>query len=628
MPINPITVTRLKTFGLCGHSNADGWGSTDHLFQITSPGTYKPGGDWDTDAVDAYWKNIYVATSAQPFSLAYGTPVPSLVTDVSWLEMTIANPMVPGGDHPHASPYDYANNQGACYPRVQYESWPATGFEYSPSSGQYFSDDPRQANGVRHGLEIPFASLWRAYWGEQVGVIKVAFSSTLVQPTEIGQGAGSWLDPFNFAQYTPGDAGYVRSFTDSTYGYYGYWTPSDQFDWNPATDRLYKMWYDKTEAAVDQLPEGTLLDIQLMIPWFGDNDAANAPRAILEANWENQCRMIIKRFRADIARNNWSSLPEEQIRIIWPRVHPGYPGPDDSVDFSSVAYCNGILDKIAADDEFMTVLDSSTWSVLAQDKIDYGVEAPLVITQTNHIGSSGYDKAAKEFMAAFQAMEPDAFDALDIEDALTLKEVRDRVKTYYSKSRANTDMDEVLINQHINAAMYHCFNHVGDNAWWLTRRMQVKIAASSSGVTTLAKFIHRLLVIEDPKNPSYPLHFEQIGHGQGGRLQISFSERGTGTYWCQFVTLPKEIKTDDQIVPAPRNIAEWIIVEACRRMAAASSNAPLMAFFGGESMQLQSDALRNMGQVQRSKREVMRTQRSRPNFGYGGRGRSRWAQDS
>ena len=202
------------------------------------------------------------------------------------------------------------------------------------------------------------------------------------------------------------------------------------------------------------------------------------------------------------------------------------------------------------------------------------------------------------------------------------------MKTYYSKSRANTDMDEVLINQHINAAMYHCFNHVGDNAWWLTRRMQVKIAASSSGVTTLAKFIHRLLVIEDPKNPSYPLHFEQIGHGQGGRLQISFSERGTGTYWCQFVTLPKEIKTDDQIVPAPRNIAEWIIVEACRRMAAASSNAPLMAFFGGESMQLQSDALRNMGQVQRSKREVMRTQRSRPNFGYGGRGRSRWAQDS
>jgi len=175
--------------------------------------------------------------------------------------------------------------------------------------------------------------------------------------------------------------------------------------------------------------------------------------------------------------------------------------------------------------------------------------------------------------------------------------------------------------------MYHCLNHCGDNAWWLRRRKQLTITSGANAVMSLPRYVHRMMVIEDTRDPTYPIEFEQIGHGEGGKLQIHVSERNTGTYWCQFITMPKELTKGAQKLPAPRNIAEWVIVEACRRMAAAANNVPLMGHFAGESQQLQTDSLRSMGQVQRSKKDVMRTQRRRPNFRYG-RGRQIWASDS
>ena len=33
MPLKPITVSRLKTVVLLGHSNGDGWGATSKLFE-------------------------------------------------------------------------------------------------------------------------------------------------------------------------------------------------------------------------------------------------------------------------------------------------------------------------------------------------------------------------------------------------------------------------------------------------------------------------------------------------------------------------------------------------------------------------------------------------------------------
>ena len=70
-------------------------------------------------------------------------------------------------------------------------------------------------------------------------------------------------------------------------------------------------------------------------------------------------------------------------------------------------------------------------------------------------------------------MEP--LDALDQEETITVSEMIARVKTYYGKSRSNTDLtdDDTLI-QHINSAMLHCLNHAGDNLWWLRRRLALR----------------------------------------------------------------------------------------------------------------------------------------------------------
>lgn len=631
MAINPITVTRLKTMVLLGHSNADGWAPMDYV--VASPGQHllPRVSDWDSDPTEAYWKGIYVATSAQPFPEANATPVASDVGTVDWLEMTVTNSLSPSAPHPHGSPYNYPNVAGACYPRWGYNAYPYANFTYGTTTtptGPWL-DSNRDSYGARTGLEVPLAWGLRNHYQDVVGVVKVAYSSSFFLPVETGTGTG-FIDPAIFplgtkpSDHGPSTSRPVESAVDGSAGFIGYWTPAETFDFAPSTDRFYKMWYDKMVGAAAALPAGSLIDIRLVVPWFGDNDSVARPQSVLERDWKRSVLEFVKRIRHDIDRNNWSSLPKDQIPIFWPKIYSGYPNSLDS-SYDSVGFMNGVLEEIELQDEYFIVLESEAWNTLTEDGLD-GIYSAILST-TNHFGPSGYRAAATEILSSLVALESDPFSALDVEECLTLGDAIDRVRTYYSKSRSNTDMDREGVVQHLNAAMYHVFNHVGDNAFWLTRRQQLSVTASRTGVTTMPKFVNRLLVIEDPKDPKYPMEFEQVGHGNGGRLQITFSERGTGTYWCQFITNPKELTSDDQIVPAPRNITEWIIVETCRRMAAASSNAPLMAFFGGEALQLQSDSLRNMGQVQRSKREAMRTQRSRPNFRYGGRGRSRWAQD-
>lgn len=632
MPINPITVTRIKTVSLMGHSNGDGWGATERLFSAypyLQPGTSNPA----SDPIKAFWKNIYVATSALPYPGVNHTPVASDVSDVQWLEMTVANTAEPTDDHPHASPYQYPNNQGACYPHYYFNAYSTTGaldLHITPN------DASSSAIGVRHGVELPLMWAWRHYWNEQVGLVKMAFSSSYMMSRESGAEAGEWLDVFSSSHYTPLDPLYVRSaiyckpavtpldsnYRGDPYNFHAWWTPSDDFDWQPQTERLYRKWYNRLVGAAAALPTGTKLDIQLVVPWFGDNDSLTIDRSGLESGFKNVWLSLIKRIRADLVANDWTTLNHDEIPIVIPKVHYAYSGPSNSPTFSSQNFCNAVLAQIALDDPFVKIVDSHTWNTMTQDGYSlYGIEA------SSHIGTSGYVQAAADIMNAWQSMRQVEYDALRQDETITVSTAMDRVRLYYSKSRSNTDQTDEIVMLHLNSAMNHVFNHVGDNAWWLRRRMQLQIQAGPTTVFSLPDFVHRLLIIEDRSDPTYPLEFEQIGHGDGGKLQIRMKERASGTYWCSLITTPKELTRLDQIIPAPKNVTEWIIVEACRRLAAASSNAALMGHFAGEAMQLQSDALRNMGATQRSKRDAMRTQRRRPNFRYGSNGRSRWASD-
>jgi hypothetical protein len=638
MPINPITTDKLRTIVLIGHSNADGWAPAKNALAADLP-------DWSTKHLLpktnnpvanpelAWWKNIYVATWEQPFPSPSGTPIYSSPNNVDMLELTIANTLSPGDPHPHPSPFDYPNNQGASYPRWNYNAYQINGgFGYEASgtpTGEWLNAMPE--NGVRTGLEIPLTYFWKNFWGDQVGLCKVAFSSSFFLPVETG--SDGFVDPAIFplgtapSDYSPGRLGpeyQVSSAIDGRFGYTSNWTPNDQFTWDPGQERLYWLWYEKMKGMAAALPAGTQLDVQMCVCWLGENDSQSKSGETLRTMMLPAIQRFVKRIRKDLVANNWTTLAEHEIPIIWPKVNTRYPAPSPDTDGPGI--CNAALDQVARDDEYFVALPVEDWNTLDDDGLNpYG---DAVLNSTNHYGPSGYRQAAIDVMNAWQGIQQDPLDALDLEEAKTVSEAIDQVRLYYSKSRSNTDLQQELVLQHLNGAMFHVFNHVGDNAWWLRRRMNLSITGSSTELTTLPRYVKRLLKIEDPSDPTYPIQFEQIGHADGGRLQILMHERGTGTYACSFITNPRELTELTQIVPAPRQILEWIVVEACRRLAAASGNQLLSAHFSGEARQLMEDCMRNSGQTQRSKNDVMRTQRRRPHFRYGrGSGRSWWATD-
>ena len=635
MAINPITAKKLKVIGLVGHSNAEGWGSTDHLFELTGK-IYEPKADWEDDPSNAYWKNIYVFTSEQPFPApdqgenGGNVSLPGDIANGEWLEMTIASPQTPSEPHPHSSPYNYPNNQGSCAPRYLYEAWgkggnytmspagPIAGPNYSPT-GDWFNQHPRGPNchGVRHGVEIPLMRLYQSYVGEQVGLVKLAVSSTTVQAAEGGFDEKTWLDPYNIGEWgSPNLPFYVRSAADVTgEPYYCYWTPSEKADWSPASERLYNDFARKMDAAAAQLPEGTVMDLDAVVVWFGDNDANTLGENELKATWSRHVRTIINRIRSDAVARGWTTKPAEQVKILWPSVQFAYNG-QGSPNWNAPDYCNSVLSGIAENDEYMTVLPVSGWNSLTYDRLVYGYDAPLIIEEGSHYGSSGYEQAARDMIGQLQKMDELPFDAIDLDEAITVDEAKSRVRQYYGRSRGNIDIDDAELLQHLNGAYYHCLNQAGDNVWWLRRREQFSITAGPTAIHTFPKKVDRVLRIEGREDPSYPIQFELIGHSSNGKLQINMSEQASGTFWVQYITVPRRLTSDAQYLNAPEVIVEWIIVETCRRLASSASNEPLAAYYSGESRVLQQDTMRHMGQTQRKRPTRMRTQRRRPNMQY------------
>ena len=649
MPINPITVKYLKTFVVLGHSNAEGFGYLSNL--VSNYPSYGPTTDHVTNPGESYWPNVYVLTRPQPFPLTTGNgnvPVATTADDVEWLEMTAADCDTPAAPHPHESPWNYPNIKGASWPRYLWHGWPdfdpgwasgASGIFGTGNwpvtgdspSGSWFTD-PWPT--TLHGVEVPLQYYWKNYWNQQVGVIKKAIPGANLMPDDDGIFPYLYLDPWVAGSaFSPGEPYYVPSAVDMTDGrktvlggyelnsFYADWTPQDKFDWHPSTDRFYKQLMDEIAAGVEKLPSGTKLDIQLLVLWWSDNDGAIREQSVLEQGWERTVREVVKRLRYDVFTNEWTTLPMHQIPVVWMKAHPLYRGPNDSPGFTANTFVNEVIDRVAADDPYFTAIataDLDTMDTLNEPWFDNAIPAHA----PSHFGSTGYHTAALRIMDAFEAMQVDPFDALDQDETLTVEEMKARVRGYYGKSRSQTDLaDEDVLLQHMNAAMLHCLNHAGDNLWWLRRRMSLSLAAGSNSVLTLPRYVHRVLRIEAQHDVDYQLQFEQVGHAEGGKLQILLHGAGAGDYYVHFITMPKDLTADGQRIPVPKNIAEWIAVETCRRLAASSNHTSLQAHFEGESQRLLMASMRSMAQVQRSKRDRFYTQRRAVNLSYKNRNR-------
>lgn len=584
-------VTKRKTVVLLGHSNGNGWAGTRDLFN-SAPHLRPTASPDDFPQAANVYPGIYIATDPIPWPGANGTPDHSYSPgDIEWLEMTHNLPSSPGDAHPHPSPYHYPNIRGSWYP-------------------VYYADAINRAGGGTFcGVEIPLMWKLSHYWQSDdetgVGLVKQTLSSTLFQRFDQGGNNADWIDVFGYG--SPGGHPQQHPGTvDMSEGMLvPWWTPSDKFDWAPNTGRLYSILLDRLAAAAANMPEGIEMDIDTVVPWFGDNDATLAgedQERIRE--WEKNCRKFVAQIRADIADNGWSSKSPHEIKIVWMGVTDAYGSEDTQDDM------NEALQRIEDDDPYFRYIDTTEYEF--NSALGY---SDALVASGSHFSANGYLTAADDIFDAIQEMDVEPYDALDEEQRITVDSAKDRIRTYYNRSRVNTDANDETLLQYINASYFDILNDIADNAWFLRRRMQLAISATAGQAYTLPRVVHRLLKIEEINNPTYPLKYDEVGRADGGKCQIVLRERTSGTFWIHFFTQPKEMTSDSDLIPLPFQMIEWLVVECAKRLARSSGNILLLSHLEAESQKQRNICMRNLGAMQQARRDRWAPQRRLPGWG-------------
>ncbi len=598
MSIYPITEERLPVFCLLGHSNGDGWTGTENLFARYNHLLPKAA-DPLTDPANAWYKNVYVFTSEHPWPTALGTPFTTTIDQGEWLELCVGVPDTPEMPWPHPSPFVYPNNQGACYAHWYYQAY--TSLLLTGNLG------------VRHGVELPFQWFWRNHWNKQVGFVKLAFGSSFLLPQDSGEVPSHW---FNVWEWTPADPLFRRGTVDTTnagFDAMSWWSPLDCWDFAPSTGRFFQRWLDKMGGAAAAMPTGTKMDVQLIINWLGDNDANSRQYDALDGIYDFFKKFVYLQRKA-CADNDWTTLPQDQIPVVWMNIHTAYDN-DGTGSPSTRDRMNEALDQLAANDPFFRVLNTENYPTMGDDG-----ELSAIDT-FSHFGSRGYYQAAQEIYEAWADIAGFAWDAIAEEDRVTVATVKDRVRTYYNRARSSTDASDATLLIHINAALHSILNSIGDNAYWLRRRQELDLAVGSNNITTMPQYVSRVLKIENPSRIEEGLNFQLIGHGDGGRCQIHLLDSTAGTYTVHFITRPRDVTLDTELVPIPRQITEWLVVETVRRLARAGTNVALQASLEGEARELRERCLKELQVATRAKRDTFRTVKRWPTLRYGNRGR-------
>lgn len=580
-----------KMLQLLGHSNAEGFGGTVPLFAAypqymdlyASRGYTRVAGNLTPFVSESLYKNIKVWTAKSGWSAAGGTPPDFSPAEGTFLDMTVVPPYSPADPHPYSSPYNYPNNRSMpCSPVAMAATY--------------------EGGGTLHGVEIPLCWHLSHHWADTVWMMKLAVPGSLFLRFDEGV---LWAGTTNTS---PLDFYGIPVATTPMDTHFSWWYPGRMFDWAPGSGRFYSVWKQRmTAAAAEASAQGDVLDTRLVILWMGDNDSTVASAAFGAGasdrirNWEVDYRAFIKQIRKDLEDNNWTQVPGSQVAIMMMGIHKDYG------DTSIRTTMNGALQNIARDDPYTRFIDTTNFRVLKASGYN-----PPNVGGSGHYSHLGYVDAAQAVMDALIALETDTTDSLSDDDRITREDVRDRVKTYYERGRARTDATDEAINQHISSAYLHIINRVGDQAWWLRRIVDLALSADANIAQTLPRFVQRVLRIERTDNPGYPLHFELQGMTDSGRLQIVLKEGGSGTYRFHCITKAREIVGDQQAIPLPYNLIEWLVVETCRRLARASGNTTLQQSLAQEVTELSADAMRNIAAMQRARQDRLYTQRKLP----------------
>lgn len=583
---------------LLGHSNAEGFAGSSpmqaaakHLYDAYAAYGYPNFNTASSSPVmrSSVYKNLLIWTAKAGFSDALAAPPSFSPGAGTFLPITVLHSGSPNQAYPHDSPYNYPNTRTVPVSPPLYQSVTTGG-------------------GTWVGAEIPVSWALAEYWAQPVYLQKLAIPASAFLRYDQG------LNPANLTGYGVPDLGLQNT-------KYAWWTPSQVFDWSISTGRFYDVWKSRMAGAkLETEAAGDKLDTRLVVLWMGDNDASAASLTGAYSGdrlryFEQDYRAFIRQVRKDLEDNDWTQIPGHQVPIILMGIY----------SYGSLAVraaMNAAMQNIARDDPFVRFISTTAYESLTT--AGYADSGAVFIGMGSHFSHNAYLQAARDIMDALVDMDTEVNDALGDEDRITVAGLRERVRIYYERGRTRTDAQDGTIDTHINAAVMHVINRVGDQAWWLRRIIDIAFTSGAGVAQTLPRHVHRVLRIERAEDPGYPLYFELQGATEGGRLQILMKEGGVGTYRCHIITKTRDIHGGEQWIPLPHNLIEWVTVETCRRLARASGNTTLQGSLGAEANELAADAMRNIAAMQRARHDRMHGQRRLPTRRFMGRWSSGW----
>lgn len=164
--------------------------------------------------------------------------------------------------------------------------------------------------------------------------------------------------------------------------------------------------------------------------------------------------------------------------------------------------------------------------------------------------------------------------------ALTLLQLRTRVKERYERNGSSNDASTALLNMFVNDALREAINTVGDDAWFMRQSATVTFLQYPA-LNTLPPDVRRVYRIEDETNaPGTPIAWDFIKHSTEGYVVIVTQRAGDFT--MQYLARQVGLVGDSDTTPFPDEHAELIVAMACKRLADAVGNASLSGSMAGE----------------------------------------------
>jgi len=367
-----------------------------------------------------------------------------------------------------------------------------------------------------------------------------------------------------------------------------------QYDYSPGSEAgLYRILTKLIDLTAQGLSSGDSLDIRAVCLALGSNDSTDMVRG-------EQCGAAMATLRRSlryyIADNKYSSLGASQIPWVLTKVgsHTSFIASDTI----NVAY-----QELADDDPFTGLVEVSDIP-LSVDGIHWSPEGSVLW------GELAYSKW-REIVDSQVDSAPYA------EDRLTLSEIRTKVRRRYERTGQANDARDAQIDGFVNDALREFYSSCGDSPWFLELRDTIASWALYPSTFQLPRHIRRPLWFELAGYPGVELPWRGLGFTNAGQLIVAVYGGMTGQLTCVHSTVPGDLQNDSDLCVVPRDYLELVVLLTCKRLAEASGNATIAAYYNGESARVWAYVRRSLQTHRRYQQAQLTTYDAYDAFGNG-----------